>query len=112
MIDEADELLQADWEQEFKHLMAGGGKFGADALSPTQCSSDPVSDHMTVADMNEDSDHRYLMFSASFNKECRQLARTYLSRDHIRVRISRPGSVVRHIQQIVCVDHDGDDTDS
>lgn len=52
-------------------------------------------------DMNEDSDHRYLMFSASFNKECRKLAATYLSRDHVRIRISRPGSAVRHIQQVV-----------
>ncbi|GLI75586.1 hypothetical protein PoHVEF18_003843 [Penicillium ochrochloron] len=76
VIDEADELLQADWEKDFKHLMAGG-------------------------DMNEDSDHRYLMFSASFNKECRKLAGDYLSRDHVRIRISRPGSAVRHIQQVI-----------
>jgi ATP-dependent RNA helicase DDX3X len=26
VIDEADELLQADWEADFKKLMAGGGK--------------------------------------------------------------------------------------
>ncbi|KAJ5692314.1 hypothetical protein N7462_001737 [Penicillium macrosclerotiorum] len=76
VIDEADELLQSDWEDDFKRLMSGG-------------------------DVNEDSDHRYLMFSASFNKECRKLARNYLGRDHIRIRISRPGSVVRHIQQVV-----------
>ncbi|OOQ85086.1 ATP-dependent RNA helicase DED1 [Penicillium brasilianum] len=80
VIDEADELLQADWEADFKKLMAGG-------------------------DLNEDSDHRYLMFSASFNKECRKLASNYLSKDHVRIRISRPGSVVRHInQRIVWID--------
>jgi ATP-dependent RNA helicase DDX3X len=56
---------------------------------------------MIPPDMNEDSDHRYLMFSASFNKECRKLARAYLSKDHVRIRISRPGSAVRHIQQVV-----------
>ncbi|KAF3390306.1 ATP-dependent RNA helicase ded1 [Penicillium rolfsii] len=76
VIDEADELLQADWEDDFKILMAGG-------------------------DMKEDTNHCYLMFSASFNKECRKLARTYLRRDHIRIRISRPGSAVRHIHQVI-----------
>ena len=43
-------------------------------------------------DMNEDADHRYLMFSATFNKACRKLARKFLSADHVRVRIGRPGS--------------------
>lgn len=52
-------------------------------------------------DQNEDADHRYLMFSASFNKECRKLAENYLSKDHVRIRISRPGSVVKHIRQNV-----------
>lgn len=42
--------------------------------------------------MNEDADHRYLMFSATFNKACRKLARKFLSADHVRVRIGRPGS--------------------
>jgi hypothetical protein len=26
VIDEADELLQADWEDEFRRIMSGGGK--------------------------------------------------------------------------------------
>lgn len=26
MIDEADEMLEADWEEEFKKIMSGGGK--------------------------------------------------------------------------------------
>ncbi|KAJ5613671.1 DEAD/DEAH box RNA helicase [Penicillium herquei] len=60
VIDEADELLQLDWEEDFKKIMSGG-------------------------DMNEDDDHRYMMFSATFDKECRKLARTYLGASHIRV---------------------------
>ncbi|KAI5300452.1 hypothetical protein KEM55_007259 [Ascosphaera atra] len=62
IIDEADEMLQADWEDEFSKLMSGG-------------------------DLNEDADHNYLMFSATFNKQCRQLARKYLAADHVRIRI-------------------------
>ncbi|KAJ5652302.1 ATP-dependent RNA helicase ded1 [Penicillium longicatenatum] len=67
VIDEADELLHFDWEEDFKKIMSGG-------------------------DMNEDEDHRYMMFSATFDKECRRLARTYLMKDYIRVRVGRPGS--------------------
>jgi len=29
VIDEADEMLQSDWEQELKIIMSGGGKFAA-----------------------------------------------------------------------------------
>ncbi|KAJ5797990.1 DEAD/DEAH box RNA helicase [Penicillium pulvis] len=67
VIDEADELLHFDWEEDFKKIMSGG-------------------------DMNEDEDHRYMMFSATFDKECRRLARTYMMKDYIRVRVGRPGS--------------------
>lgn len=57
-------------------------------------------------DVNDDSAHRYMMFSASFNKECRKLAREHLGKNHVRIRISRPGSAVRHIQQEVsAIDH-------
>lgn len=52
-------------------------------------------------DVNEDEDHRYLMFSATFNKECRKLAREYLSTDHIRVRVGRPGSSHLNVSQVV-----------
>ncbi|KAK2760494.1 hypothetical protein FQN53_007874 [Emmonsiellopsis sp. PD_33] len=67
IIDEADEMLHTDWESEFTKLMSGG-------------------------DTNEDADHRYMMFSATFNKNCRELARKYLSADHVRIRIGRAGS--------------------
>ncbi|KAE8390863.1 putative DEAD/DEAH box RNA helicase [Aspergillus alliaceus] len=74
IIDEADELLLADWESDFNRIMSGG-------------------------DINEDADHRYLMFSATFNKECRQLARKFLADDHVRVRIGRPGSTHINVDQ-------------
>ncbi|RAL12182.1 DEAD/DEAH box helicase [Aspergillus homomorphus CBS 101889] len=74
IIDEADELLQSDWESDFKKIMSGG-------------------------DVNEDADHRYMMFSATFNKACRGLAREYLAADHVRIRIGRPGSTHINVQQ-------------
>ncbi|KAJ5965844.1 Helicase C-terminal [Penicillium waksmanii] len=76
VIDEADEMLQSDWEDEFKKIMSGG-------------------------DVNEDEDHRYLMFSATFNKQCRKLAREYLSTDHIRIRVGRPGSSHLNVSQVI-----------
>lgn len=52
--------------------------------------------------MNEDEDHRYLMFSATFNKECRKLAREYLSTDHIRISVGRAGASHIQVSQVVC----------
>ncbi|KAK2742946.1 hypothetical protein FQN57_005076 [Myotisia sp. PD_48] len=76
IIDEADELLQSDWEQEFNTILAGG-------------------------DVNEDADHRYMMFSATFSKGCRQVARKYLANDHVRIRIGRVGSSHLNVRQQV-----------
>ncbi|KAL1957360.1 hypothetical protein VTO42DRAFT_6040 [Malbranchea cinnamomea] len=77
IIDEADEMVHADWEAEFKMIMSGG-------------------------DINEDADHRYMMFSATFNKQCRQLARKYLAADHVRIRVGRAGSTHENIiQQVI-----------
>ncbi|KAL2219236.1 DEAD/DEAH box RNA helicase [Thermoascus aurantiacus ATCC 26904] len=74
IVDEADELLHSDWENEFTKIMSGG-------------------------DTNEDADHRYMMFSATFNKECRELARKYLADDHVRIRIGRAGSSHMNVEQ-------------
>ncbi|KAI5300692.1 hypothetical protein KEM56_002263 [Ascosphaera pollenicola] len=74
VIDEADEMLQPDWEEEFTKLMSGG-------------------------DLNEDADHNYLMFSATFNKQCRELARKFLAADHVRIRIGRAGSAHLNVTQ-------------
>ncbi|OQE24027.1 hypothetical protein PENFLA_c010G10440 [Penicillium flavigenum] len=80
VIDEADEMLESDWEEEFKKIMSGG-------------------------DVNEDDDHRYMMFSATFNKEFRKLAKQYLSQDHVRLRVGRAGSShLNVVQDIIWVD--------
>ncbi|KAF7587753.1 hypothetical protein BBP40_006798 [Aspergillus hancockii] len=91
IIDEADELLQSDWETEFQKIMSGGGK----ERSYLFC----IIVTLTKKDVNEDADHRYMMFSATFNKECRLLARKYLADDHVRVRIGRPGSTHLNVEQ-------------
>jgi superfamily II DNA/RNA helicase len=43
-----------------------------------------------------------MMFSATFNKEFRKLAKDYLSDDHVRLRVGRAGSVHRNVVQEVC----------
>ncbi|GIC86657.1 DEAD/DEAH box helicase [Aspergillus udagawae] len=77
IIDEADELLLSDWESDFTKIMSGG------------------------EDVNEDADHRYMMFSATFNRECRRLARKFLAEDHVRIRIGRPGSTHINVDQTI-----------
>lgn len=42
-----------------------------------------------------------MMFSATFNKECRQLAKSFLSADYIRIRVGRPGSSHLNVHQQV-----------
>ena len=43
-----------------------------------------------------------MMFSATFNKEFRKLAKDYLSDDHVRLRVGRAGSSHRNVVQDVC----------
>ncbi|EER24484.1 hypothetical protein D8B26_005191 [Coccidioides posadasii str. Silveira] len=82
IIDEADEMLHSNWEREFTQIMSGG-------------------------DVNEDADHCYMMFSATFNKECRQVARRFLSIDHVRIRIGRAGSSHLNVtQQVIYTEDD------
>ena len=76
IIDEADEMLHDDWEEEMGKIMGGG-------------------------DTNEDADHRYLLFSATFDKDMRKLAKKYLAVDHVRIRIGRAGSVHMNVKQNV-----------
>lgn len=52
-------------------------------------------------DSNEDGDHCYMMFSATFNKSCRELARKHLENDYVRIRVGRAGSSHINIQQNV-----------
>ncbi|KAI7670431.1 DEAD/DEAH box RNA helicase, partial [Hortaea werneckii] len=67
ILDEADEMLHSDWEDELNKIMAGG-------------------------DTNEDADHVYLMFSATFPKQAREMARRYMADDYTCVRLGRSGA--------------------
>ncbi|KAI4275520.1 MAG: hypothetical protein LQ337_003163 [Flavoplaca oasis] len=80
IVDEADEMVDSDWDREMEVIMGG-------------------------ADSNADSDHVYLLFSATFNKEARLLAKKYMSTDHVRVRVGRAGSTHGNVvQRVVFVD--------
>lgn len=80
IIDEADEMLQGDWEQDMGIIMSGG-------------------------DNNEDPDHQYMMFSATFPAEARKMARDYMKESYIRIRVGRAGSSHNNIiQHVVYVD--------
>ncbi|CAD6570316.1 MAG: hypothetical protein ASARMPREDX12_003449 [Alectoria sarmentosa] len=62
IIDEADEMVSPDWVEEMRNVMGG-------------------------SDANADDDHVYMMFSATFPKEARAVAKEYMSKDHIRIRV-------------------------
>lgn len=52
-----------------------------------------------VPDANEDPDHAYLMFSATFPKESRKIARSFMNPDFVRIRIGRAGSTHKNVTQ-------------
>ncbi|KAF2476402.1 DEAD-domain-containing protein [Lindgomyces ingoldianus] len=79
VIDEADELLSGGWEEAMEKIFRG-------------------------SDTNEDADHTYLMFSATFPKVARRLARDYMDQDYVRIKVGRVGSTHENIkQQIIFV---------
>lgn len=56
-------------------------------------------------DANEDADHVYMMFSATFPKGARQVARDYMESDYLRIRVGRAGQAHKNIkQEIIEVD--------
>jgi ATP-dependent RNA helicase DDX3X len=69
-------LLQPDWEEDLQKIMCGG-------------------------DTNEDADHIYMMFSATFNKESRRIARQYVSKTALRISVGRFGSTHGNIAQSI-----------
>ncbi|KAL5118381.1 hypothetical protein ACEQ8H_003730 [Pleosporales sp. CAS-2024a] len=80
IIDEADELLSNGWEEVMEKLFQGSG------------------------DMNSDGDHTYLMFSATFPKTARRLAKEYMEEEAVKIKVGRVGSTHQNItQQIVYV---------
>ncbi|KIX01975.1 uncharacterized protein Z518_07914 [Rhinocladiella mackenziei CBS 650.93] len=50
-------------------------------------------------DINEDGDHRYLLFSATFPKRVRKLAAMYLASDHVHVGVGRTGLAHANVKQ-------------
>jgi hypothetical protein len=87
-------MLQPDWEDEMAKIMSGGGT--QNNLTWLEQTTTEFS-----TDTNEDGDHRYLLFSATFKKDMRKLARKYLSIDHICIRIGRAGSAHSNVIQRV-----------
>ncbi|KAF5017981.1 hypothetical protein F66182_10050 [Fusarium sp. NRRL 66182] len=75
VIDEADELLQADWEEELGAILSGGEQ--------------------------DEGNVKFSLFSATFPKEARDLAKNYLAASHVRFRVGRAGSTTVNIKQIV-----------
>ena len=75
-------------------FLSGSGKFYFDF--------EKSHDGYMIIDNNLDQDHNFLMFSATFNKEARSLARQHLRQHHIRIRVSRAGSTHSNIDQSVC----------
>ena len=90
-------MLGDDWQDDINKIMSGGGQtlFLPYSLSTKLTSS---------TDTNEDADHRYMMFSATFPKELRQVARKFLAIDHVRIRVGRAGSTHANVkQQVSCL---------
>ncbi|KAK0111338.1 hypothetical protein ONS95_001702 [Cadophora gregata] len=75
VIDEADEMLNTDWEAELKQIMSGGDQ--------------------------EEGNIKYLMFSATFPKMARELATQHLAHNHVRIHVGRAGSSHQNIKQDV-----------
>ncbi|KAL1843933.1 hypothetical protein VTJ49DRAFT_6876 [Mycothermus thermophilus] len=79
VIDEADEMLAEDWKGELDKIMAGGEQ--------------------------EEGTINYMLFSATFPKAARDLAKTHLADTHVRLRVGRAGSTHGNIKQdIIWVD--------
>ena len=53
------------------------------------------------SDANDDGDKIYMMFSATFPKGARALAKEYMANDYIRIRVGRVGSTHKNIIQRV-----------
>lgn len=52
-----------------------------------------------TTDTNADADHLFMMFSATFPKGSRLLARQYMSQDYLRIRVGRAGSTHKNVKQ-------------
>ncbi|KAF4124651.1 ATP-dependent RNA helicase DDX3X [Geosmithia morbida] len=75
VIDEADEMLGYDWKDEMDPILGGGEQ--------------------------DEGAVQFCLFSATFPKEARDLAREYLADSHVRFRVGRAGSTTGNIKQVI-----------
>lgn len=76
-------------------------------VSLTHHKLNAFADVLLFADNNEDADHIYMMFSATFPKGARTLAREYMAQDYLRIRVGRAGSTHQNVKQdIIYVESD------
>ncbi|KAK8070971.1 DEAD/DEAH box helicase [Apiospora hydei] len=81
VIDEADEMLHADWEDEFNKILSGGAR-------------------------TRGGQHQVHALLCHFPAAVRKLAKTHLAESHVRIRVGRIGSTHQNIKQdIIWVDH-------
>ncbi|KAI1434813.1 P-loop containing nucleoside triphosphate hydrolase protein [Xylaria sp. CBS 124048] len=75
VIDEADEMLDSSWEEDFAKILGGGEQ--------------------------EEGNVKYMLFSATFPSPVRRLAKRILAEDHLRIKVGRIGSTHGNIKQDV-----------
>ncbi|KAL7920827.1 P-loop containing nucleoside triphosphate hydrolase protein [Trichoderma austrokoningii] len=75
IIDEADEMLNDDWESELQAILSGAEQDVGNVY--------------------------YGLFSATFPKAARDLAKKYLCDSHVRFRVGRAGSTTENIKQMI-----------
>ncbi|KAI8632807.1 P-loop containing nucleoside triphosphate hydrolase protein [Xylariaceae sp. FL1651] len=75
VIDEADEMLDVDWQEELDKILSGGEQ--------------------------EEGNIKYMLFSATFPAAVRKLAKTHLAENYVRIRVGRIGSSHENIKQDV-----------
>ncbi|KAI5464482.1 P-loop containing nucleoside triphosphate hydrolase protein [Mariannaea sp. PMI_226] len=75
ILDEADEMLDQDWNEELQKILTGGEQ--------------------------DEGNVKFGLFSATFPKGARDLAKQYLSASHVRFRVGRAGSTTENIKQVV-----------
>lgn len=76
IIDEADEVMKGDWLDDLKKILAGN-------------------------DANDDDDHQFMMFSATFPPDVREIANQFLAPDRVIVHCGRVGATHKNIKQEV-----------
>ncbi|EGX95029.1 DEAD/DEAH box RNA helicase, putative [Cordyceps militaris CM01] len=75
IIDEADEMLDIGWQEDIQRIMLGGDQ--------------------------DEGNVKYGLFSATFPKQARDLAKEHLAAAHVRFRVGRAGSTTENIKQII-----------